>query len=326
MNKPHLPPFKVEKVKGFRLLAALSNWMFKHFKIQGIWEHTQGELQKVCVLDTGCDHKDIDVKKKKDFTGQGIEDKSGHGTWVSGWIRATMGFLGIAPKCELYIGKILTDDGTGQWGWMKQGLEWAEEEGADVINISAGGDYSGKEIQPVIKRLADKGVLIVCAAGNTGNLLIYPASDPNTIAIGACTEEWERAEFSSFGPCLIALVPGVDLLGCWLDNGYAKATGTSMASPGAAGVLALEKRLRSMNLKQAITRFALTSTDVGLEEGWDMQTGWGIMDPWKFLKLEPSEKKITWKWIWALIAFLLFYWLFGIPVVGIKKMIKGGKV
>ncbi len=121
-------------------------------------------------------------------------------------------------------------------------------------------------------------------------------------------------------------MPGVDLLGCWLDDGYAKASGSSMAAPGAAGVLALERRLRPMNLRQCITRFALTSTDVGLEEGWDMQTGWGIMDPWKFLKLEPSDKKITWKWIWALIAFLLFYWLFGIPVVSIKKMIKGGKV
>ena len=131
MNKPHLPPFKVEKVKGFRLLAALSNWMFKHFKIKGIWEHTQGELVKVCVLDTGCGHKDIDVKKAKDFTGKGIEDKNGHGTWVGGCIRATMGFLGIAPKCELYVGKILTNDGAGEWDWMKQGLEWAEEEGVE---------------------------------------------------------------------------------------------------------------------------------------------------------------------------------------------------
>jgi len=319
----HLPPYKVEKLKGLRLLKELSNWAFNHWKIKKIWEKTQGVEVKVAVLDTGRpEHDDIKIEKSVDFTGEGEIDRSGHATWVCGCIAATKGFLGLAPKCKLYTAKILDNEGVGAWQWMKKGLEWAFAEGCQVVNISAGGEYAGNEIQPILKKMADLGVLIFCAAGNSGNLLIFPAVDPNTIAIGAVNEEWQKAEFSNFGPRLIAMAPGVDLLGCWLNNGYCKATGTSMASPETAGVVVLERELRSTNLKEAVAKFAVTCKDMG-EEGWDPLTGWGIVDPFKFLGIEESGKKITWNWLIALFFFLLFYF-FGVPAAAIKKIIKGG--
>jgi len=325
MNRPHLPPYKVEKLKGLRFLRELSNWAFRHWKINELWEHTQGVEVKVAVLDTGRpDHQDIEVFKSVDFTGEGEMDKNGHATWVCGCIAATKGFLGLAPKCKLYTAKILDDDGMGAWLWMKKGLKWALAEGCQVVNISAGGDYAGNEIQPILKKMADLGVMIICAAGNSGTLLIFPAVDPNTIAIGAVDEEWQKAAFSSFGPRLIAMAPGENLLGCWLDNGYVKATGTSMACPEVSGVLVLERELRSMNLKEVVGKFAITSRDME-GEGWDPRTGWGIIDPFKFLGFEESKKKITWKWLIALLMFFIFY-LFGVPGAAIKRLSKEGKV
>jgi len=322
MNRPHLPPYKVEKLKGLRLLKELSNWAFKHWNIKQIWEHTQGVDVKVAVLDTGRPkHTDIEVSKSVDFTGTGPEDKNGHATWVCSCIAATKGFLGLAPKCKLYTAKILDNKGSGDWGWMKKGLEWALAEGCQVVNISAGGKYTGNEIQPILKKMADMGVLVVCAAGNANSLLIFPANDSNTIAIGAVNEQWQKAAFSNFGPRLIVMAPGVNLLGCWLNNGYAKASGTSMASPESSGILVLERELRSTNLKEAVAQFAVTSKDME-QEGWDPRTGWGIIDPFKFLGFEESGKKPTWNWLIALFFFLLFYF-FGVPAAAVKKLVKG---
>ena len=251
-----------------------------------------------------------------------------HNTWVAGCVRATGGFLGKVPKCKLYVGKILSNTGEGAWMWMQKGLEWALEEKVDVINISAGGTYQGDAIQPILKKLADKGVLIICAAGNANSLLIFPASDMHTIAVGAITKEEQRAAFSNFGPRLIVMAPGVDSLGCYLNNGYAKMTGTSMASPETTCIVSLEKELRAMNLKEAIARFALTSKDMD-EKGWDSKTGWGIVDPWKFLELEEPDKKTNFGWILKFIIFIILYIYFGglVPVVVvIKKLFKKNKI
>lgn len=305
----HLPPYKVQPLTRLQAIKELTNWAFIRFRIRELWKYTQGDGIKVMILDTGWEHKDIKVEKARDFTGEGIPDKNGHGNWVAGCVHAAGGFLGKVPKCKLYVGKILSNTGEGAWMWMQQGLQWALEEEVDIINISAGGTYTGNAIQPILKKLADKGVLTICAAGNANNLLIFPASDVNTIAVGAITRKEQRAAFSNFGPRLIVMAPGVDLLGCYLNNGYAKLTGTSMASPETACIVALEKELRAMNLKEAVARFALTSKDMD-KEGWDSKTGWGIVDPWKFLKIEEPDKK-DFGWLLKLIIFIILYIYFG---------------
>lgn len=231
-----------------------------------------------------------------------------HNTWVSGCVRATGGFLGIAPQSELYIAKILNNDGSGDWNWMKKGLQWALEEEVHIVNISAGGDYTGNDIQPVLKELYDKGVVVVCAAGNASNFLIFPAEDKHTLAVGAVDKKLEKARFSNFGPRLLVMAPGVELLGCWTDNGYAKLSGTSMAAPIISSILALERGIRSINLRDVIAKIAWTSKDMQAF-GWDMNTGWGLIEPKKFMLIEPTDKKITWAWIINLLAFLIAYFV-----------------
>ncbi len=321
MNEVRLPPFEYDELKGARLLEAKSNWAFKHWRIEEIWKHTRGENIRVAVLDTGePEHKDIDVFRSIDFTGEGPKDKQGHGTWVSGCVAAKRGFLGLAPGCRLYTAKVLDNQGEGAWLWMKKGLEWAMEEGCEIVNISAGGDYSGSEIQPILKKMSELGIVIVCAAGNADAPLIFPANNENTIAIGSVNEEWGRSIFSNWGPRLIGMAPGEYLLGCWLENGYVKASGTSMSAPGVAGILALEAELRSIDYKGVIAKLATTSEDME-EIGWDAMTGWGIIDPFKFLGLEEPKKK-SWKWVWSVLIFLVMYFMFGAPTAVIAKILK----
>ncbi len=320
MSEVRLPPFKHEELTGVRLLQEHSNWAFKHWKIKGLWEHTTGEGVRVVVLDTGHpEHKDIDVFKSIDFTGEGREDQNGHSTWCCGNIAASEGFLGLAPKCKLYTAKILANNGSGDWSWMKKGLEWALEEHIQIVNISAGGNYSGDKIQPILKELNKRGVLVVCAAGNENAPLIFPANSSDTLAVGAIDKYDKRAAFSNFGPRLIVVSPGVDLLGCWLNNGYSKLSGTSMAAPGAVGILALQDE-PLMNLVEVVERLKETSQDIG-SPGWDKKTGWGIISPYKFLEIE-KPKKQSYGWLWALLLLILFK----VPAIASNKIQKiGGK-
>ncbi len=293
MSGIKLPPYEVKEVVLTKDLEVRSNWAFRSFKIEKLWEHTKGKDVKVCVLDNGYLHKDTKVTKSKDFTGEGFTLLDGHGQWCSGCIKAKKGFLGIAPESKLYVGKILNTNGSGQWSWLKKGLEWADRENCQVISISAGGPYQGKIIQPILKKLRDKGVLIICAAGNENNELIFPANSLDTLAVGAVNKSWQRAVFSNYGPRLIVMAPGKDLLGCWKNNGYSMLSGTSMACPIISGIATLEYALRPMNLDMAIERFKETSKDMALP-GWDEKTGYGIIEPGKFLKIKVTEKKDNW--------------------------------
>ncbi|GAH46977.1 unnamed protein product, partial [marine sediment metagenome] len=318
MAEIKLPPFQVEELKGPGLLAALSNWAFKHYKVEGIWKHSTGKGVRVGILDTGRpEHKDIQIAKSIDFSGEGETDGNGHSTWVSGCYKASGGFLGWAPGCEIFTAKVLDNNGEGAWPWMRKGLEWALEERCEIINISAGGEYGGDKIQPILAKLAERGTLVVCAAGNAGNLIIYPASDVSTIAVGAIDKELERAAFSNFGWRMIVMAPGVKLLGCWLDNGYAEATGTSMSAPQVGNLLTLQREIKHEGLKEVVARFSLTCEDME-EEGWDPPTGWGRIKPYKFLGLEEG-KKVTPDWFFRFLIFVLLYFFAGAATT-VKKL------
>ena len=69
------------------------------------------------------------------------KDSNGHGTWVAGVIGANGKFLGIAPECELYVAKVLGDDGVGSYKWLCDALVWGLEEDVDIVNLSLGGDF-----------------------------------------------------------------------------------------------------------------------------------------------------------------------------------------
>jgi subtilisin family serine protease len=233
--------------------------------------HT-GEGVTVGVVDTGVDatHPDLDesVVAARDFTGgDNPADGFGHGTHVASILAgsgdADPDMTGVAPGADIISAKVLDDSGFGEWSWIIDGMEWAAEEGAQVLNLSLGepGSYTDgtDPASLAVNALTEEyGVLVVAAAGNDGpsaGTVSPPAVADAALAVAAVDDDDVRAPFSSAGPragdgALKPDIagPGVDIvaaraagteLGEPVGDSYVIASGTSMAAPHVAGAAAV---------------------------------------------------------------------------------------
>jgi thermitase len=224
------------------------------------WDVTTGVGVKVAVLDTGVatDNPDITAKvvgSANFSTAATGEDNYGHGTHVAGIVAAvkdSVGVSGVCPGCSILDGKVLNDSGSGSTSSIVNGIDWAVDEGAKVINMSLGQRVSSRTLEAAVKDAWARGAVIVAAAGNGGNQAkIYPGAYPNVIAVAATDNNDAKASFSTYGKWVDVAAPGVSVystfpnhdfyLGTQYDreHGYDIASGTSMASPIVAGVAAL---------------------------------------------------------------------------------------
>lgn len=226
------------------------NWAGSILGVPEVWTQTQGESVKVAVLDTGVDpdHPDLEaaIVASKDFTGDGVEDVNGHGTHCAGIIGARLndtGFVGVAPKAELIIGKVLGNDGSGAFHWIADGVLWAVEQGAQIINMSLGGPASSHRLYQAIHVALAKGVMVICAAGNEGSLfqnnIGYPGRYGGVITVASHDENGNRSGFSSRGGEIDVMAPGSNIWSTFKEGGYAELSGTSMAAPFVSGLAAL---------------------------------------------------------------------------------------
>jgi len=226
------------------------NWAGAILGIPDVWRLTQGEGIKVAVLDTGidADHQDLEsaIKETRDFTGDGIEDTNGHGTHCAGIIGARLngvGFVGVAPKSELLIGKVLNNSGQGSYAWITEGIYWAVESGAQIISLSLGGTSSDPELYKAIQFALFNGVCVICAAGNEGalfkNSIGYPGRYGGVITVASHDINGKPSGFSSRGGEVDFMGPGSNIWSTYKDGGYAELSGTSMATPFVAGLAAL---------------------------------------------------------------------------------------
>ena len=149
--------------------------------------------------------------------------------------------VGVAPKAKIIPIKALGADGSGGLKPIVNGILWACEQRADIITMSLGTPYHSQLLHEAIKFAHSKGILLFCAAGNSGYRtdIMYPARYPDTISIAAIDANFNRTSFSCSGNSLDFLAPGHDILSCVPDNSYAKMSGTSMSNPFAAGCAAL---------------------------------------------------------------------------------------
>jgi subtilisin family serine protease len=257
-----------------------------------------GRGVRVAVLDTGLDatHRDLvgrSIKTASFIQGESAADGHGHGTHCIGTacgIRepAVLPRYGVAGDTEIFAGKVLSNAGSGADGGILAGINWAVAEGCRVVSMSLGaptnvGDTYSMVYETVAQRALQKGTIIVAAAGNEsrrpGSIrpVGRPANCPSILAVAALTPDIEVAFFSCAG-----LNPDggqVDIAGPGLNVrsaapepvGYRTMSGTSMATPHVAGVLALlaEKNpaaspaeLKTLLLAGA-QRLSLASSDVG---------------------------------------------------------------
>lgn len=256
----HLPKYQVnKKARDIDKLTQIAevkatreriNWGQYMLGIPDRWVQSEGEGIKVAVLDTGIDtdHPDLmdAVAGHKDFTGDGIEDTNGHGTHCAGIIGARkngVGFVGVAPKCTLLIGKVLDNSGSGSYEWIASGIDWAVQEGADIISMSLGGPGTEPTLHRAIHLALAEGRTVICAAGNEGsfgvNTIGYPGRYGSVITIAAHDPNGNPAGFSSRGGEIDFMAPGTDIWSTYKDGGFAELSGTSMATPFVAGMAAL---------------------------------------------------------------------------------------
>ncbi|MDD1783166.1 S8 family peptidase [Enterovibrio sp. ZSDZ35] len=227
-----------------------TNWAGAILRIPDVWRLTQGDGVKVAVLDTGVDpdHPDLisAIEDTVDFTGDGIEDASGHGTHCAGIVGARLngvGFVGVAPKSTLMIAKVLANNGRGSNAWVANGVYWAVESGADVISMSLGGPQSSQALFKAIQYALFHGVYVICAAGNEGalnsNSIGYPGRYGGVITVASHDQNGNPSGFSSQGGEVDVMAPGSEIWSTYKEGGYASLSGTSMATPFVSGLAAL---------------------------------------------------------------------------------------
>lgn len=228
----------------------------------GIWTETKGKGITVAILDTGCDTDHPDIKDRiiggKNFTDDDkanpeiIEDYAGHGTHVAGTIAASKndaGVTGVAPEASLLIVKVLNKNGSGQYDWIINGINFAIEQKVDIISMSLGGPTDHTELHEAIKKAVNSNILVVCAAGNEGDgdgatdEFAYPGSYNEVISVGAINFERRSSEFTNSNNEIDLVTPGENILSTYLGGKYATLSGTSMAAPHVSGALALIKDL-----------------------------------------------------------------------------------
>jgi serine protease len=143
-------------------------------------------------------------------------DDEGHGTHVAGTIAQStnnaIGVAGIAHNTSIMPVKVLAADGSGTYANVSSGIRWAADNGAKVINLSLGGSSGSSTLLNALQYAYNKGVTIVCAAGNDGaSSLSYPAAyDQYCIAVGATRLDQQRAWYSNYGNSLDVVAPGGD--------------------------------------------------------------------------------------------------------------------
>jgi subtilisin family serine protease len=270
---------------------------------------------RIAVLDTGANFNHPELENKivlrKNFVDlQGLdtssfigdvlninalpEDQVGHGTHVSG-ILAAKGLKmneGVCPSCSLMIVRVLAAMksgnrivGAGIIDNINNGIKWAVDNGADVINMSLGIKHSGGGLphEDVVKYALSKNVTIVAASGNDGTgEKYYPGALDDVFAVGAVDNTGQVTGFTSYGASITVVAPGSNIYSSYLNNGYALSSGTSQASPFVSGSVALLKSYayeKGKKLTHEEINYILRNTSDRLtSKVRDQRAGYGLLN------------------------------------------------
>ncbi len=264
------------------------------------WETTRGSSDVVIsVVDQGIQYDHLALESVvDDRIGEDFADDDGdpypaadedHGTHVGGIAAGgtddATGHAGISD-CSLLSARALDETGRGSLSDIADAIQWSADAGADIVNLSLGVDGSYETMRSACEYAADRGVLLVAAAGNSGADRVFsPASEDTVVAVSAVESDDSLASFSNTGPEIELAAPGDRIVSSVTGDGYARMSGTSMASPIVAGVAGL-----ALSAHPDLTRSELrrhlreTAVDVGLGE---TEQGYGRVDAAAAVEMDP---------------------------------------
>lgn len=267
--------------------AGGDQWSLAKIEAPLAWDTTVGSSGVViAVIDSGVSagHPDLNGKVLAgyDFFNNDADasDDNGHGTAVAGIAAAAtnngIGMAGISWNSPILPVKVLGADGSGSYSAIANGITWAADRGARVINLSLGGTSSSRTLQSAVDYAWNRNCLLIAAAGNNGNsIAFYPAACRNVVAVSATDSSDRRPSWSNYGTYVDVSAPGVSVLTLYGANSYASWNGTSFASPVTAGVVSLMAAANpSLSNAGVVDALLKNSDDIGTA-GYDVYYGYG---------------------------------------------------
>ncbi|MFF0716711.1 type VII secretion-associated serine protease mycosin [Streptomyces bauhiniae] len=295
-------------------------WGLSALHLDEAWRTTRGQGVTVAVLDTGVedDHPDLagNVLPGKDMVGFGAGpgDRAWarHGTAMAGIIAGHghgpgggAGIMGVAPKAKILPVRVILEDKdparskarVTRGNALADGIRWAADHGADVINLSLGDDSDSAHPEAgedeAVQYALGKGVVVVASAGNGGDKgdhVSYPAAYPGVIAVTAVDRYGTRASFSTRRWYAAVSAPGVDVVIADPDHRYYEGWGTSAASAFVSGAAALLKADRPKLTPAQVKKVLEDTARDAPTGGRDDSRGFGMIDPAAALKAATNLK------------------------------------
>lgn len=271
-----LPDGYVNAVSQSSSVKALP-WYLQKIQAEKAWQKTAGGNDViVAVLDTGIDqnHEDLAGKVIASINfgpSQTVNDVNGHGTLISGIIAASFENMksatGVAYNSRLLNVKVTGDNGFVTPEAVAEGIVWAADHGANVINLSLTLGKPSEKVEKAVQYAWHKGCVIVAAAGNSGGVKpVYPAAYPNVIAVAATDQNDRMARWSNHGDWVGVSAPGTDIYSTLPGDRYAYKSGTSFAVPLVSGEAALlfvvaEDSNKNGSVNDEVMQAILSDTD-----------------------------------------------------------------
>jgi subtilisin family serine protease len=290
-KNPHVKFAERDMVMSYEATANdtyfANGWQLTKTGATTAWDTSTGTGVVIAILDSGIDLDHPDLVGQilpgwNFYSGNSdLTDVTGHGTQVAGTAAAATnngaGVASIAGGAKILPLRITDPTGSALYSTMATATTYAADHGARVANISYGGARSSSTVQSAASYMKSKGGLVTVSAGNAGTQELVAASDA-VIAVSATTSGDVKASWSSYGAYVDVAAPGASVWSTNNGGGYGAISGTSIASPVAAGVIALmmsaNPALSSSQVEQLLFS---TAKDLGTA-GWDSYYGWGRVD------------------------------------------------
>ncbi len=262
-------------------------WALATLRAETAWELARGTGVTIAVLDTGVDYIHPDLQGRVDLGRDFVDgdddpmDVQGHGTHVAGIAAGAaddgFGIAGIAPGARILAVRVLDAQGAGNYSHVANGIVYAAQKGAKVINLSLGGPEKSELLRAAIDYAAARGAIVTCASGNeSASSIGYPARYESCLAVGATDASDSHAPFSNRGTGLNLVAPGAQIMSSTMGGLHETWDGTSMASPYVAGTAALLVS-QGLGRRAVVDALLSTATDLG-SPGYDTTYGFGRLD------------------------------------------------